>query len=80
MILKALEAKAKGEAARFGPAEFPDIDFGEPLQVTPPWQGGDGTAVNDPRAGASKMRAETGTMTSREEALKRKKDAALTTV
>ncbi len=80
MILKALEAKAKGKDARFGPAAFPEVDFGEPLRVTPPWQGGDGKASNDPRAKASKMRAATGTMTSREEALKRKKDAALTTV
>jgi CO/xanthine dehydrogenase Mo-binding subunit len=80
MILKALEAKAKGKEARFGPASFPEIDYGEPLRVTPPREGGDGTAVNDPQAAASKMRAATGTMTSREEALERKKDAALTTV
>ncbi|MEE8522703.1 MAG: hypothetical protein V3T72_02130, partial [Thermoanaerobaculia bacterium] len=80
MVLKALAAKAQGKAARFGPAKFPDIDFGEPLRVTPPAEGGDGTATNDPRAEASRMRAATGTMTSREEALKRKQDAALTTV
>ena len=41
-ILKALEAKAAGKAARYGPARFPDIAWPEPLQVPPPWEGGDG--------------------------------------
>jgi 4-hydroxybenzoyl-CoA reductase subunit alpha len=43
-ILKALDAKAAGKPARFGPARFPDIAWPEPLEVPPPWQGGDGTA------------------------------------
>ncbi len=80
MILSALQAKARGMAPRFGPTAFPEIDFGEPLRVLTPEQGGDGTASNDPRARRSGMRATTGTMTRREEALKRKKDAALTSV
>ena len=47
-ILKALAAKAAGKPARFGPAAFPDIAWPEPLRVTPPWEGGDGRASNDP--------------------------------
>jgi 4-hydroxybenzoyl-CoA reductase subunit alpha len=46
-ILKALEAKAAGRAPRFGPGAFPAIAWPEALQVPPPWQGGDGTAIND---------------------------------
>ncbi|HEX9705494.1 MAG TPA: molybdopterin cofactor-binding domain-containing protein [Gemmatimonadales bacterium] len=44
-VLKALRAKAKGEPARMGPKAFPEIDFGEPLRVPPPWNGGDGRAL-----------------------------------
>ncbi len=44
-ILKALDAKAAGKAARYGPASFPPIDWPEPLQVPPPWEGGDGKAI-----------------------------------
>ena len=44
-ILKALEAKAAGQGRRaIGPRAFPDIAWPEPLQVPPPWEGGDGTA------------------------------------
>src|SRR6185503_11899212 len=46
-IVKALDAKAAGKPARYGPAAFPSIDWPEPLQVPPPWEGGDGKAVND---------------------------------
>jgi 4-hydroxybenzoyl-CoA reductase subunit alpha len=42
-ILKALGASTK----RFGPARFPHIDWPEPLVVPPPWEGGDGKAVNE---------------------------------
>jgi 4-hydroxybenzoyl-CoA reductase alpha subunit len=45
-ILKALAAKASGKPARTGPAAFPEIPWPEPLQVTPPWEGGDGRASN----------------------------------
>jgi 4-hydroxybenzoyl-CoA reductase subunit alpha len=80
MIVKALAAKAKGETARFGPKVFPAVEFGETLQVPTPAQGGDGTAINDYREKLrSGMRSASGTMMSREEALKRKKIAALTT-
>ena len=48
-ILKALDAKAAGKAPRYGPARFPDIAWPETLQVPPPWEGGDGKAVNDQR-------------------------------
>ena len=47
-ILKALEARAKGKPARCGPASFPDIRWPEALMVTPPWEGGDGRASNEP--------------------------------
>jgi 4-hydroxybenzoyl-CoA reductase subunit alpha len=43
-IVKALEAKAAGKAPRYGPARFPDIAWPEPLEVPPPWEGGDGKA------------------------------------
>jgi 4-hydroxybenzoyl-CoA reductase subunit alpha len=47
-IVKALEAKAAGKPARYGPAHFPDVPWPETLQVPPPWEGGDGKAVNAP--------------------------------
>ena len=79
MVLAALEAKQKGREARFGPREFPDIDFGETLIVPTPADGGDGTAINDTHAERqSKMRGASGTMSTREEAL-REKAADLTT-
>jgi 4-hydroxybenzoyl-CoA reductase subunit alpha len=43
-IMKALEAKAAGKPARYGPSAFPSIAWPEPLQVPPPWEGGDGRA------------------------------------
>ena len=55
-ILKALSDKAKGRACRYGPDEFPDLGWFEPFQVPPPWEGGDGNAVNQPqRKRAAKM-------------------------
>jgi 4-hydroxybenzoyl-CoA reductase subunit alpha len=47
-IVKALQAKAAGKAPRFGPARFPDVPWPETLQVPPPWEGGDGKAINAP--------------------------------
>ncbi len=70
-ILKALQTGAKGKEPRVGPARFPDVDFGEPLIVPPPWDGGDGRAINEKKPGA--------TMKEREEALKERRSAALTT-
>ncbi len=46
MVKKALEEKERGREPCFGPREFPTVDFGEPLVVPTPWEGGDGTAVN----------------------------------
>jgi 4-hydroxybenzoyl-CoA reductase subunit alpha len=80
MVLKALEAKRKGAEPRFGPKGFPAVDFGEDLHVPTPEQGGDGTAINDYREKLrSGMRSSAGTMMTREEALRKKKLAALTT-
>jgi 4-hydroxybenzoyl-CoA reductase alpha subunit len=45
-VLKALKRKAKGQDPRYGPAEFPEIDWPEPTRVPPPWEGGDGKAVD----------------------------------
>ena len=47
-ILRALQAKAAGKAARSGPGAFPDIAWPDPLLVAPPWEGGDGRASNEP--------------------------------
>ncbi len=73
-VLKALQARTKGKEPRVGPARFPDVDFGEPLIVPPPWDGGDGRAINDAKTGKR-----SGTMKEREEALKERRSAALTT-
>ena len=47
-VLKALDNKAKGGDGRVGPGPFPEIAWPEPFKVPPPWEGGDGKAVNDP--------------------------------
>jgi len=46
-IVKALAEKKAGRAPRFGPSQFPNVDWPEALRVPPPWEGGDGNAVND---------------------------------
>jgi 4-hydroxybenzoyl-CoA reductase subunit alpha len=43
-ILRALDAKAAGKTSRVGPTRFPEIPWPAPLDVPPPWQGGDGKA------------------------------------
>jgi 4-hydroxybenzoyl-CoA reductase subunit alpha len=48
-ILKALDAKATGRPPRYGPSGFPEIEWPETLHVPPPWEGGDGRAINAPR-------------------------------
>src|SRR5207244_3781652 len=53
-IIKALQAKAAGKTPRYGPARFPDIAWPETLQVPPPWEGGDGKAINAPTATGTK--------------------------
>jgi 4-hydroxybenzoyl-CoA reductase alpha subunit len=47
-ILQAVAAKRAGKPARYGPASFPDIAWPQALLVAPPWEGGDGTASNEP--------------------------------
>ena len=46
-ILKALAERAAGRPARYGPSHFPDVKWPEALRVPPPWEGGDGNAIND---------------------------------
>jgi 4-hydroxybenzoyl-CoA reductase subunit alpha len=46
-IVKALAEKRAGRLPRFGPTHFPHVDWPESLRVPPPWEGGDGNAVND---------------------------------
>jgi CO/xanthine dehydrogenase Mo-binding subunit len=43
-ILKALDAKAAGKPPRYGPTHFPAVPYPAPLDVPPPWEGGDGKA------------------------------------
>ena len=57
-IVKALQAKATGRDARYGPASFPQIRWPEALLVAPPWEGGDGRASNEPER--KKRKAEAG--------------------
>jgi 4-hydroxybenzoyl-CoA reductase alpha subunit len=44
-VLAALEAKAAGKAARFGPTRFPEIPYPAPMRVPTPEEGGDGRAL-----------------------------------
>jgi len=46
-IMKALAEKRAGRDPRYGPSHFPQVDWPEALSVPPPWEGGDGNAVND---------------------------------
>ena len=79
MVLKALHDKQHGREPRFGPKKFPDIDYGEPTIVHTPEQGGDGRAADDPKAKRKGLRSASGTMKEREDALKEKSSATLTT-
>jgi 4-hydroxybenzoyl-CoA reductase subunit alpha len=58
-ILKALDAKAGGKTPRYGPTRFPDVPYPEPLDVPPPWEGGDGKA-HSPSDGARTFQASGG--------------------
>jgi CO/xanthine dehydrogenase Mo-binding subunit len=49
-VLKALELKAAGKEPRVGPVSFPFVPYPQPVEVSPPWEGGDGNA----RKGAEK--------------------------
>ncbi|MFQ5547721.1 MAG: xanthine dehydrogenase family protein molybdopterin-binding subunit [Woeseia sp.] len=79
LILKGLKAAAEGREPRVGPTEFPDIDYGEPLIVHTPEEGGDGRAADDPKARKKGLRSASGTMKDRDEALKEHSSATLTT-
>ncbi|MBI4574688.1 MAG: molybdopterin-dependent oxidoreductase [Planctomycetes bacterium] len=46
-VLAALAARAAGRPARYGPTEWPPVPEVEPLVVPPPWEGGDGRALNE---------------------------------
>jgi len=46
-IMKALAEKKAGRSPRFGPSHFPHVEWPEALRVPPPWEGGDGNAIND---------------------------------
>jgi 4-hydroxybenzoyl-CoA reductase subunit alpha len=43
-VLKALELKAAGKEPRVGPVAFPSVPYPAPVEVAPPWEGGDGNA------------------------------------
>jgi CO/xanthine dehydrogenase Mo-binding subunit len=47
-ILHALKAKSAGKEGRYGPTSFPRIDYRDPMFIPPPWEGGDGRAVDQP--------------------------------
>lgn len=42
-------AALRSPARRAGPERFPAVSWPEALVVPPPWEGGDGTAVNEPK-------------------------------
>jgi CO/xanthine dehydrogenase Mo-binding subunit len=44
-VLAALKAPSR----RHGPTRFPEVPWPEPLVVPPPWEGGDGNAINEPK-------------------------------
>jgi 4-hydroxybenzoyl-CoA reductase alpha subunit len=44
-VLKGLKLKAKGQVARVGPTSVPRVEWGEPLRVATPAEGGTGAAA-----------------------------------
>lgn len=79
LVLKGLHAISSGKDGRIGPAAYPNIDYGEPLTVLTPEQGGDGRASYDPHGKNKNVRAAAGTMKDRASALKEHSSATLTT-
>ena len=77
LVLKGLQAKARGRLPRVGPTRFPAVDYGTPVAVPTPEQGGDGRAADDPRHRG--LRSAYGTMKDREQALEERRSATLTT-
>jgi 4-hydroxybenzoyl-CoA reductase alpha subunit len=55
-VVKALAEKKAGRTPRFGPTHFPDVSWPEALRVPPPWEGGDGRAVNEVRRSSSQRK------------------------
>ncbi len=55
-IVKALAEKKAGRTPRFGPSHFPEVNWPEALRVLPPWEGGDGHAVNEIRRSSSQRK------------------------
>jgi 4-hydroxybenzoyl-CoA reductase alpha subunit len=47
-IMKALKARAQGHDGRYGPSSFPSIEYRDAMSIPPPWEGGDGRALNQP--------------------------------
>ena len=56
-VLKVLQSKEQRGDPRYGPYVFPQVDYPAPLFVPPPWEGGDGRAV-EKSASASGIRGE----------------------
>jgi 4-hydroxybenzoyl-CoA reductase subunit alpha len=58
-IMKALAEKKAGREPRYGPKHFPHVNWPEALRVPPPWEGGNGNAVNEaPRRAKPKTEKE----------------------
>jgi len=57
-ILKALAEKKAEREPRFGPDHFPHVNWPEALRVPPPWEGGDGNAINEVHHGKPQMQKE----------------------
>jgi 4-hydroxybenzoyl-CoA reductase subunit alpha len=55
-VLKALAAKKAGHAPRFGPDHFPNVNWPEALRISPPWEGGDGRAMNEVRRKSASLK------------------------
>ena len=47
-ILKALKGKSQGKDGRYGPKNFPAIEYRDPMFILPPWEGGDGRSSAQP--------------------------------
>jgi len=45
-VLRALGNRQPAGGNRVGPTKFPDVPWPEALVVPPPWEGGDGRAIN----------------------------------
>jgi 4-hydroxybenzoyl-CoA reductase subunit alpha len=57
-VMKALAEKRAGREPRFGPDHFPPVNWPEALRVPPPWEGGDGNALNDVQRERTRARKE----------------------